>query len=106
MDSLDVQPSLGVERSLLTGVEYGNLFPVVPFILFALAGLGLGFAAPGWTRLLPLLFPLILGIFAMVTYGVDGWIVLRLVIALLLTAGGIVLGRVLEVRYSRDAAAA
>jgi hypothetical protein len=86
-------------------VAYGNLSVVVPFILFALAGLGFGFAAPGWTKVLPLVFPLILGIFAMVTYGVDGWIVLRLVIALLLTAVGIVVGRVLEARYTRDATA-
>jgi hypothetical protein len=86
-------------------VAYGNLLVVVPFILFALAGLGFGLAAPGWTKVLPLVFPLILGIFAMVTYGVDGWIVLRLVIALLLTAVGIVVGRVLEARYTRDATA-
>jgi hypothetical protein len=86
-------------------VAYGNLSVVVPFILFALAGLGFGFAAPGWTKVLPLVFPLILGIFAMVTYGVDGWIVLRLVIALLVTAVGIVVGRVLEARYTRDATA-
>jgi hypothetical protein len=79
---------------------------VVPFILFALAGLGFGLAAPGWTKLLPLVFPLILGIFAMATYGVDGWIVLRLVIALVLTAGGTVVGRVLDARYTRNAAAA
>jgi hypothetical protein len=74
---------------------------VIAYILFFIAGLGFGFAAPGRFKLLPLLFPFALALGAIARDGVDGAVVLRLVVALLLTVAGIVLGRLLDERASR-----
>jgi hypothetical protein len=75
---------------------------VIAYILFFLAGVGFGFAAPGRFKLLPFLFPFALALGAIVRDGIDGEIVLRLVIALIVTAAGIVLGRFLDERAQRS----
>lgn len=71
---------------------------ITPYVLFFLAGLGFGYAAPGRWMWLPLAFPLALYLRAVVVEGFDGVAVVRLVVALLLTAGGVVLGALLERR--------
>jgi hypothetical protein len=71
---------------------------ITAYVLFFLAGVGFGFAAlPRW-RWLPLLFPLVLGIFALVKYGLDASVLIRLIVALVITAAGILVGSVIDAR--------
>ena len=65
---------------------------VVAYLLFFLAGLGFGYAAIGVWKWLPLAFPLLLALAAAAGEGVDGTMLLRLAVALLITAAGVVLG--------------
>lgn len=76
------------------------------YILFFLAGLGFGYAAPGRTKLIPFVFPLLLGLFALLIYGFEGAVILRLIIALIVTALGILLGTMLDQRGGSEAAPA
>jgi hypothetical protein len=75
---------------------------VIGFILFFIAGLGFGYAAPGNLKLIPFLFPVALALGAMFRDGVQGEILLRLLIALIITGLGIFLGRVLEDRLEPE----
>jgi hypothetical protein len=65
-------------------------------LLFFLAGLGFGYAAPPKWRWLPLLFPLALGIWALFKYGPDASVLIRLVPALIVTVLGILVGSVID----------
>jgi hypothetical protein len=76
---------------------------VIAYILFFLAGLGFGYAAPGGIKFVPFLFPVLLAIGAMFRDGVQGEILLRLLVALVITAIGILLGRMLEQRFEPEA---
>ena len=78
---------------------------MVPYILFFLAGLGWGYALPGIWKWTALLFPLVLALFAFSTDGVESEALLELVLALGLTAAGIVLGMIIEARGERAAPA-
>ena len=69
---------------------------VVPYLIFFLAGLGFGYAAAGRWKWLPLIFPLLLVLAAALSEGVDGTLIVRFAIALLVTAAGVVLGMVLD----------
>jgi hypothetical protein len=69
---------------------------VVAYVLFFIAGLGFGFAAAGRWKWLPLAFPLVLALVAAFQEGVDGALLLRLIVALVVTALGVVLGRLLD----------
>jgi hypothetical protein len=60
--------------------------------------LGFGFAAPGKSKWLPLLVPLLLFLGAIFQEGIDGVMVVRLVAALLVTAAGVLLGALLDRR--------
>jgi hypothetical protein len=71
---------------------------VVAYVLFFLAGLGFGYAAPPKWRWLPLLFPLALGLYALFIYGLDASVLIRLLVALIITALGILVGSVIEAR--------
>ena len=71
---------------------------IVGYLLFFLAGLGFGYAAPPKWRWLPLLFPLALGLGALVKYGPDASVLIRLVLALIITVLGIFLGAMLDAR--------
>jgi hypothetical protein len=73
---------------------------ITAYLLFFLAGLGFGYAAPTRWKWLPLLFPLALGIGAILKDGVDGAILLRLLIALVITGLGVLLGSVIDARTS------
>ena len=79
---------------------------IVAYLLFFLAGLGFGYAAPGWLKWLPMVFPLLLAIGAAVKNGIDGALLLRLLLALVITAFGVVLGAMLDERGRRRQAAA
>jgi uncharacterized membrane protein YjjB (DUF3815 family) len=73
---------------------------ITAYLLFFIAGVGFGYAAqPRW-RWLPLLFPLALGLGAIVNHGFDGSILLRLIVALVITVLGILLGTVIDARAS------
>jgi hypothetical protein len=75
---------------------------VLGYVLFFVAGLGFGYAAPGNLKLIPFLFPVALALGAMARDGVQGEILLRLLVALVITAIGIFLGRTLEERLEPD----
>lgn len=77
---------------------------VIAYILFFLAGLGFGYAAPGGFKYIPFIFPVLLALGAMARDGIQGEILLRLLVALAITAVGIVLGRLLEQRLEPEAA--
>jgi hypothetical protein len=77
---------------------------IASYLIFFLAGLGFGFAAPGRWRWAPLVFPLALALGAAYEEGVDGTLLVRLVIALLVTAGGVLLGALLDRRGRHEQA--
>ena len=66
---------------------------IVAYALFFFAGVGFGYAAAGRWRWLPLAFPLALALLAAASEGVDGTMLLRLAVALLVTVAGVLLGR-------------
>ena len=65
---------------------------VIAYLLFFIAGVGFGYAADGRWRWLPILFPLVLGLFALWKYGPDASVLIRLIVALVITALGVLLG--------------
>jgi hypothetical protein len=71
---------------------------IASYLIFFLAGLGFGFAAPGKWRWTPLVFPVALALGAVYGEGLDGTLVVRLAIAVLVTAGGVLLGALLDRR--------
>jgi len=71
---------------------------ILGFILFFLAGLGFGYSLDGRGKWIPLIFPILLGIGALVQWGLDGAIFLKLIIALIVTVAGILLGTVIDAR--------
>ena len=74
---------------------------VTPYVLFLLAGLGFGYAAPGRWKLIPFAFPVALALGAPVSEGPDAAMLLRVVIAMLLTAASIALGALIDSRGRR-----
>jgi len=74
---------------------------VASYVVFFLAGLGFGYAAPGLWKWLPLAFPLVLFGITAFQEGVGGTAVVRLILALLITAGGVLVGVLLERRAER-----
>jgi hypothetical protein len=79
---------------------------VISYILFFFAGIGFGYAAGGVVKLAPLLFPLFLAIPALLRDDGDGEILARLLLALAITLGGILIGAMLDSRENRQAAQA
>jgi hypothetical protein len=73
---------------------------IVAYLLFFIAGLGFGYAAEGKWRWLPLLFPLVLGLFALLKYGPDASVIIRLIVALVITALGVLVGAAVDARGS------
>jgi hypothetical protein len=73
----------------------------ISYLLFFLAGLAFGFAAPGRWKWTPLVFPLALALLTAYDEGIDGTLVIRLLVALLVTIAGVLLGALLERRDGR-----
>jgi hypothetical protein len=71
---------------------------ITAYVLFFLAGLGFGYAAPTRWKWLPLLFPLALALGAVFIHGLDGAIVVRLIVALVVTALGVFVGMMIDAR--------
>ena len=76
---------------------------MISYLLFFLAGVGFGYAAPGRWKWLPLVFPLALGIGALVIHGVDASILLRLLIAMIITVLGVLVGTMIDARATQRA---
>jgi steroid 5-alpha reductase family enzyme len=73
---------------------------ITAYLLFFLAGIGFGYAAPTRWKWLPVLFPMGLAVGAVMIHGLDGAIVVRLIVALVVTALGVFLGMMIEARAS------
>jgi hypothetical protein len=73
---------------------------ITAYVLFFLAGVGFGYAAPTRWKWLPILFPLALALGAVFIHGLDGAIVVRLIVALILTAAGVFVGMMIDARAS------
>jgi hypothetical protein len=71
---------------------------VVAYVLFFLAGLGFGYAAPGRWVWLPLALPLLLALVTALKERIDGTLIFRLALALVVTAAGVLLGELLDRR--------
>jgi hypothetical protein len=71
---------------------------VTAYVLFFLAGLGFGYAAPTRWKWLPVLFPLALALGAVFIHGLDGAIVIRLIVALVVTGLGVFVGMMIDAR--------
>jgi hypothetical protein len=66
---------------------------VISLILFFLAGLAFGYALGPPTMWIPLAFPLIMALAALIIYGPSVSILLRLIVFLAVTVGGVLLGQ-------------
>jgi hypothetical protein len=71
---------------------------ITAYLLFFLAGVGFGYAAPTRWKWLPVLFPIALALGAVFAHGLDAAVIIRLVIALVVTAAGIFVGMMIESR--------
>jgi hypothetical protein len=74
---------------------------VVAYLLFFVAGVGFGYAAVGKWKWVPILFPLVLALGAAIQQGIDGTWVFRVIVALVVTVGGVLLGAMLDARGER-----
>ncbi|MDP9143942.1 MAG: hypothetical protein M3N43_04480 [Actinomycetota bacterium] len=78
---------------------------IAPYLIFFLAGLAFGYAAPGRWKWIPLLFPVVLFLIAVFQEGASGATVVRFIVALLVTAVGVLLGILLERRAGESSSA-
>ena len=76
---------------------------ITAYVLFFLAGIGFGYAAPLKWKWLPMLFPIALALGAVFIHGIDGAIVVRLIIALIVTALGVFIGMMIDARSEASA---
>jgi len=77
---------------------------IVAIVLFFLAGLAFGYVLGPPLMWIPVAFPLVMAIAAAVKDGPSGSILLRLVIALAVTIGGVLLGQRLAPERSPEEA--
>ena len=68
------------------------------FVVFFLAGFIFGYAAPGLSAFLPVLLPLVIGIYTGVTQGFDAHVITFTIIGIVVTFVAVLLGRALEYR--------
>jgi hypothetical protein len=78
---------------------------ITPYVIFFLAGLAFGYAAPGRSKWIPLLFPVALFLIAVFQEGASGTTVIRFIVALVITAVGVLLGILLERRAAEGPSA-
>ena len=76
---------------------------ITSYVLLFLAGVGFGYAAPTRWKWLPVLFPIALALLAVFIHGFDGAIVIRLIIALIVTALGVFVGMMIDARAEASA---
>ena len=75
---------------------------ITAYVLFFLAGVGFGYAAPTRWKWLPVLFPIGLALGAVFLHGLDGAIIVRLIMALVVTAAGVFVGMMVDARASAE----
>jgi len=78
---------------------------IAPYVIFFLAGLAFGYAAPGRSKWIPLLFPVALFLIAVFQEGASGTTVIRLIVALVVTVVGVLLGILIERRTDESSRA-
>jgi hypothetical protein len=66
---------------------------LIAYALFFLAGIGFGYAADGRWRWFPLVLPTLLALATALGQGIDGTLLIRFALALLITAAGVLLGQ-------------
>ena len=71
---------------------------ITSYVLFFLAGIGFGYAAPTRWKWLPILFPIGLALLAVFIHGLDGTVLIRLIIAIIVTALGVFVGMMIDAR--------
>ena len=71
---------------------------ITSYVLFFLAGIGFGYAAPLRWKWLPILFPIALALLAVFIHGFDGAVLIRLIIAIVVTAAGVFVGMMIDSR--------
>lgn len=71
---------------------------ITSYVLFFLAGIGFGYAAPTRWKWLPILFPIGLALLAVFIHGFDGAVLIRLIIAIIVTALGVFVGMMIDAR--------
>ena len=71
---------------------------ITSYVLFFLAGIGFGYAAPARWKWLPILFPIGLALLAVFIHGFDGTVLIRLIIAIIVTALGVFVGMMIDAR--------
>ena len=71
---------------------------ITSYVLFFLAGIGFGYAAPTRWKWLPILFPIALALLAVFIHGFDGAVWIRLIIAIIVTALGVFVGMMIDAR--------
>ncbi len=76
--------------------QEGAELDAVAYTLFFIGGLGFGYAAPGLWKAACFALPVALAVLAMTQDGVQGAIVAELALALVITAGGLLVGIVLD----------
>ncbi|MEA2473754.1 MAG: hypothetical protein QOE06_1669 [Thermoleophilaceae bacterium] len=68
---------------------------VAGFILFALAGLVFGYAAPRAWVIVPIFLPIVIGVYTGLSDVFDGTLVVLILVGIVVTIVGIVAGRIL-----------
>ena len=79
---------------------------ILPYILFFLAGMAFGYAIESQLSWLVLVIPLVFALGAALSQGVDGEMVVKVIVALGLTAVGVVAGRAIGGGWSSSGTAA
>jgi hypothetical protein len=77
---------------------------IIGLVLFAILGLTMGYAVPGWAAWFALAVPVAFAIVTALLEGLDGSQLLVLVLALLITAGAVVAGKLLDRQFSGEGA--
>lgn len=76
------------------------------FVLFALAGFVFGYSAPKAWALLPVLIPILVGVYTGMSDQFDAELIVLILVGVGVTLGGVLLGRMLLYRIEGRQAAA
>jgi hypothetical protein len=96
--------SSGVPRTARRPLQKVISQQVAGFIVFFLAGLAFGYAAPGAWGLFPVVIPFFMGLYTGLSDGFDGHVILFMIIGIIVSLVGSLIGRVLQYRFERDEA--
>jgi hypothetical protein len=77
---------------------------VIGLVLFAILGLTMGYTVPGWAAWSALVVPVAFAIVTALLEGLDGSQLLVLFLALVITAGAVLAGKLLDRQFSDERA--